>query len=74
MTAPIIRVNNLRVAFPSRGLMAEAVRGVDFIVENGEALGVLGESGSGKSVSALALLFALRFGIGVVLFVGSYVN
>ena len=56
MTAPIIRVNNLRVAFPSRGLMAEAVRGVDFIVENGEALGVLGESGSGKSVSALAIL------------------
>ena len=36
--------------------MAEAVRGVTFSVGTGEALGVLGESGSGKSVSALSIM------------------
>ena len=56
MSARLLEVDGLRVAFPAGGRMAEAVRGVSFAVETGEALGVLGESGSGKSVSALSIM------------------
>ena len=56
MSGPLLEVDGLRVAFPAGGRMAEAVRGVSFAVETGEALGVLGESGSGKSVSALSIM------------------
>ena len=56
MGEPLLEVDGLRVAFPAGGRMAEAVRGVRFAVETGEALGVLGESGSGKSVSALSIM------------------
>ena len=56
MSGPLLEVDELRVAFPAGGRMAEAVRGVTFSVGTGEALGVLGESGSGKSVSALSIM------------------
>ena len=56
MSGRLLEVEGLRVAFPAGGRMAEAVRGVSFAVETGEALGVLGESGSGKSVSALSIM------------------
>ena len=56
MSGPLLSVDGLRVAFPAGGRMAEAVRGVTFSVGTGEALGVLGESGSGKSVSALSIM------------------
>ena len=56
MGGRLLEVEDLRVAFPAGGRMAEAVRGVGFAMETGEALGVLGESGSGKSVSALSVM------------------
>ena len=56
MNTRLLEVDGLRVAFPAEGRLAEAVRGVSFAVETGEALGVLGESGSGKSVSALSIM------------------
>lgn len=56
MPEPLLEVDDLRVAFPAGGRMAEAVRGVSFSINAGEAVGVLGESGSGKSVSVLAIL------------------
>ena len=52
----LLEVSNLRVAFPVGNTMAEAVRGVSFGIDTGDAVGVLGESGSGKSVTALAIL------------------
>ena len=56
MGARLLEVNNLKVAFPVGNVMAEAVRGVSFEINTGDAVGVLGESGSGKSVTALAIL------------------
>ena len=56
MGESLLDVADLRVAFPVGGAMAEAVRGVSFTIEKGEAVGLLGESGSGKSVSALAMM------------------
>ncbi len=53
---PLLRVADLRVAFPIGHGMADAVRGVSLEIGKGESVGLLGESGSGKSVTALAIM------------------
>ena len=52
----LLDVSGLRIAFPVEGRMAEAVRGTNFAIDKGEVVGLLGESGSGKTVSALAVM------------------
>lgn len=52
----VLDVENLRVAFRSRKQNVQAVRGIDFFIEEGEILGIVGESGSGKSVAMKAVL------------------
>ncbi len=46
---PLIRVENVRKAFPKRGGVLEVLKGVSFTVERGEMLGVVGISGAGKT-------------------------
>ena len=53
MGSPILDVKDLSISFSTSGAEVEAVKKISFSVRNGEALGILGESGSGKSVSAL---------------------
>jgi len=53
---PLLEVNDLRVTFPSEAGPVEAVRGLSCQVMPGEVLGIAGESGSGKSASALAVM------------------
>ncbi|MCZ7589865.1 MAG: ABC transporter ATP-binding protein [Gaiella sp.] len=54
--APVLRVDGLRVDYPTpRGELA-AVDGIEFTVERGEILGLIGESGSGKTTTAMAIL------------------
>ena len=57
---PLLEVENLHVGFPIAGRMIEVVRGVSFHVDTGQALGLAGESGSGKSQTALAILRLLK--------------
>jgi oligopeptide/dipeptide ABC transporter ATP-binding protein len=53
---PLLAVDDLRVQFWTGSGMVYAVNGVSFEVNAGETLGIVGESGCGKSVTALALL------------------
>src|SRR4029079_15776642 len=61
----LLEVDGLRVLLPGAGGLLTVVDGVDYRVEQGEVFGVAGESGSGKTVSMLALLGLLPEGAGV---------
>ncbi|MGF1530350.1 MAG: dipeptide ABC transporter ATP-binding protein [Puniceicoccaceae bacterium] len=53
---PILEVRNLRVGFETEKGLLVAVDGVDFSVPRGQTLGLVGESGCGKSVTAMSLM------------------
>ncbi|MGH3391075.1 MAG: ABC transporter ATP-binding protein, partial [Actinomadura sp.] len=53
---PLLAVENLHVEFKTRRGVVRAVNGVSLSLEAGETLAVLGESGSGKSVTAQAIM------------------
>ncbi len=52
----LLSVENLAVTFEGRRGPVEAVRGVSFEVAPGEIIGIVGETGSGKSVTARAIV------------------
>jgi oligopeptide/dipeptide ABC transporter ATP-binding protein len=55
-TSPLLEVENLKTYFFTDDGVVKAVDGVDFFVRRGEVFGLVGESGCGKSVSALSIL------------------
>src|SRR6266576_475842 len=56
MTANLLEVDNLKTYFYTRGGVVKAVNDVSFTIKPGETLGVVGESGCGKSVTALSVM------------------
>jgi len=72
---PLLDVRGLRVEFPTATHVVRAVNGVSFALYPGETIGLVGESGCGKSTTALAIVGLVprpgRITAGSVLFKGS---
>lgn len=78
---PLLSVNNLKVHFPiRRGLLqrtvgfVKAVDGVSFNVYKGQTLGLVGESGCGKTTTGRAILQLIKPTMGIMKFDGVDVN
>jgi peptide/nickel transport system ATP-binding protein len=56
MSEPVLSVRNLQVEFATRHRTLRAIDGISFDIDKGEVLGVVGESGAGKSVTGLAVI------------------
>src|SRR6188474_986609 len=54
--AHLLEVRNLQTQFPTRSGLVRAVDGVSFHLDRGELLGLVGESGCGKSITALSVM------------------
>src|SRR5947207_5539371 len=52
----LLEVKNLQTHFPTRAGLVRAVDGVSFYIDTGELLGIVGESGCGKSITALSIM------------------
>ncbi len=56
MTQPLLEVSNLKTVFPTEGGLVHAVNDVSFSIGRGKTVGIVGESGCGKSITGLSLL------------------
>ena len=56
MAEPLLDIRGLKTYFATDDGMVQAVDGVDLTIGRGETLGVVGESGCGKTVTALSVL------------------
>src|SRR5919202_2385726 len=54
--APLLQVRDLRTEFRTQEGVVHAVNGISYTLREGEALGIVGESGCGKSVGALSVM------------------
>lgn len=60
----IIEIKDLRVEYITERAHAYALNGVNFSIRKGESLGLVGESGAGKTTTALSILNLLQEGVG----------
>jgi len=60
MAEPLLRVENLRVELPGRRAVLTAIDDISFAIAPGEVLGVVGESGAGKSLTGAAIIGLLE--------------
>jgi oligopeptide/dipeptide ABC transporter ATP-binding protein len=71
---PLLEVTGLRTSFNTRSGVVRAVDGIDFHVDRGEIMGLVGESGCGKSVTSLSIMRLIappgRIEAGEILFDG----
>ncbi|MCQ6267410.1 dipeptide ABC transporter ATP-binding protein [Fictibacillus sp. WQ 8-8] len=81
MTEPLVKVENLKKHFPIKGGVlgktvgeVKAVDGVSFTIQKGETLGLVGESGCGKSTTGRMLLRLLEPSDGKIYFEGQDVT
>src|SRR5258706_3041690 len=78
MSAPLLEVKNLRVEFNARRGTLVAIDDVSFDIAPGEVLGVVGESGAGKSITGTAIIGLLeppgRVASGEILLEGSRIH
>jgi peptide/nickel transport system ATP-binding protein len=78
MSAPLLEVRNLRVEFPTRRGTLLALDDISFDIAPGEILGVVGESGAGKSLTGAAIIGLLeppgRIAAGQILLAGQRID
>ena len=60
-TSNILTVNNLHASFKLGEKVNEVVRGISFEIRQGETVAIIGESGSGKTVTALSTMQLLPY-------------
>lgn len=60
MASPLLEVKNLQVEFPTRHGVLTAVDDISLHIDSGEVLGVVGESGAGKSMTGAAIIGLLE--------------
>ncbi|HUA76671.1 MAG TPA: ABC transporter ATP-binding protein, partial [Acetobacteraceae bacterium] len=60
LEVPLLEVEDLSVEFPTRRGVLKALDRVSFTIETGEVLGVVGESGAGKSLTGAAIIGLLE--------------
>jgi oligopeptide/dipeptide ABC transporter ATP-binding protein len=70
--APLLEVTDLATQFRTPDGMVQAVRGISFSVGYGDSIGIIGESGSGKSVTSLSILRLVPLPYGKI--VGGQIN
>ena len=56
MSDVLLNVQDLRISIPTTHGLVHAVNGISYEVMRGEIMGIIGESGSGKSVSSYAVM------------------
>lgn len=66
MKTPLLEVRDLRTYFYTMGGLVKAVDGISYDLQEGETLGLVGESGCGKSVSALSIMGLIPYPPGKV--------
>ena len=62
MATPVLEIDNLRTYIRQRKAVVHAVDGVSLRIEQGETLGLVGESGCGKSMTAMSIMKLLPNG------------
>ncbi|ODT81254.1 MAG: peptide ABC transporter permease [Pelagibacterium sp. SCN 64-44] len=72
--APALVVDRLSTGFDTGGAITPAVRDISFRLGRGECLGLIGESGSGKSVTALSLMGLVASPPGIITAGAAYVD
>ncbi len=66
MSEPLLEVKNLSVAFQHEGKFVNVVDEVSFTVQRGQCIGLVGESGCGKSVTSLSLMQLIPHPVGKI--------
>lgn len=66
LAASLLEVDGLETGFRAGSRLAPAVRSISFALDKGECLGLIGESGSGKSVTALSIMGLVASPPGVI--------